>query len=98
MINALADFRIAIRKSSSGDAHAEVRILAQEMAEPDLGIQISRRDRQPQRDVGVQKIRLVPKIKRVARQRSMAFKGGVVTKLDQFPWKRIHLRIREGRA
>ena len=43
------------------------------MHEAEFGIQINRRDRQPQRQVRPQKIRLVVVIKGVTRKRRMAF-------------------------
>ena len=53
------------------------------LTKPRFGIQINRRDRQPQRQVRAQKIRLVVIIKRVAGQRRVTFKRLVVAELDQ---------------
>jgi hypothetical protein len=46
----------------------------------------------------MQEIGLVAKIEGVTRQRSVAFEGGVIAELNQFPRERIDLRINKDRA
>ena len=60
--------------------------------EAEFGIQIHRRERQPQRQVRAQKIRLVVVIKGVAGKRRVALHRLVVAELDQVALDGINLR------
>ena len=66
--------------------------------EAEFGIQIHRRERQPQRQVRAQKIRLVVVIKSVTGKRRMAFHRLVVTELNQVALDGINLRAGEKRG
>ena len=64
----------------------------------EFGIQIHRRERQPQRQVRAQKIRLVVVIKGVAGKRRVAFHRLVVAELDQVALDGINLRAGKKRG
>src|SRR3954470_11625026 len=62
-----------------------------DMADAQLRIQVTRRDRQPQRQIRFQELRKIQVIKGVSRQRASAFHWLVVSKLEQLPFYRINL-------
>jgi hypothetical protein len=93
-----ANFIVAVAKTAAGDADAQVRVRTECADEAEFGVHINRRDRQPQRQVCAQKIRLVVIIKSIGRQRLVALEGLVVTELDEIALDRINLRGRKNRG
>ena len=76
IIRAAADFVVAVGKPAAGQPEGKIRVRPKAVDEAEFGIQIHRRDRQPQREIGAQKIRLVVVIKGVAGKRRVAFERG----------------------
>src|SRR5437870_3185765 len=58
-ISSATNFSIIIGEAPSRNTNAEVGVLAQRPADPQLRIQISGRQRQSQREVGLKKIRFI---------------------------------------
>ena len=94
---AAVNFIVAIGITAPGQANRKIGIRPETIDEAEIGIQINRRDGQSQREVRAQEIRLVVVIKRVARQRRMAFKSLVVAELHEVARGRINLRGSEPR-
>ena len=86
-----ADFVVAVRKPAAGHANAQVGIGAQQVAETQFGIQVGGRDRQPQCEIGAQKIRVVVVVEGVARQWFPAFVRLVVAELNEVARDRVDL-------
>ena len=98
IIFAAVDFVVTVRKTAAGQADGEVRVRPQPVDKAEFGIEIHRRDRQPQRQVRAQKIRLVVIVKRVAGERRVALECLVVAELDQVALYGVNLRRRENRG
>ena len=60
---AAMNFIVAVGKSAARQADGKIRLRPQPVHEAEFGIKIHRRERQPQRQVRAQKIRLVVIIK-----------------------------------
>src|SRR5260370_39060160 len=56
---ALADFRVIVGEAAAGQPEAEVRVWAERAADPQRRLQAGGRDRQPQRQICAQELRLV---------------------------------------
>src|SRR5579862_6648331 len=91
VILAAADFIIVVAKPTASQAEGEIGFGPEAMDETEFGIQIHGRDRQPQREIGAQKIRLVMIIKGVTGERRVAFEGLIVTELNQVTLDRVNL-------
>ena len=89
---AVVNFIVIVPKTAAGQADAQIRVRPQRADEAQFRIQINRRERQPQRQVRPQKIRLVVIIKSVGGQRLVPLKRLVVTELDQVAPHGINLR------
>ena len=94
MIDARRDFA-ATTKSAAREAKGEIRVGSETMDEAEFGIQIHRRERQPQREVRAQEIRPVVVIKSVAGKRRVSLHRLVVAELDQVALDGVNLRRRE---
>ena len=92
---AAADFIVAVGKSAARHAKGEIRVGSETMDEAEFGIQIHRRERQPQREVRAQEIRPVVVIKSVAGKRRVSLHRLVVAELDQVALDGVNLRRRE---
>ncbi len=88
----LAHFVIAVRETAAGEAEAEIRVGAEQLAEAQFRIEIDRGDGEAQGEVGVvQEIGLVVIKKGVAGNGRAAFDGLVVAELEQFAFDRVNL-------
>src|SRR4051812_27398937 len=94
----MPDFRIAVGISAACDADTKVGVFAQQMAEAQFRVEISRGHGKAQREIGHEKMRLVAKIKSVAGKRRMALERSVIGDLDEFAGERIDLGKRRKRA
>ena len=92
IIGAAVDFVVAVGESAARQPDAEVRVRTQPVDKAEFGIQIYRRHRQTQGQIGAQKIRLVVIIIRVAGKRRVALQGLIVADLDQVALDRVNLR------
>src|SRR6266853_1284365 len=68
------------------------------MANSQLGVHVNRRDGQPQRQVGLNELRLVVIVKRVTGERPAALQRLIVTELKEPPFFRVDLCARRRRS
>jgi carbamoyl-phosphate synthase large subunit len=92
IVRAAMDFVVAVGKTAARQADGKVRVRPQPVDKAELGIEIHRRHRQPERQVRAQEIRLVVIIKRVAGERRVALECLIVAELDQVALDRVNLR------
>src|SRR5436190_9110326 len=95
---AAANFVVTVGKPAARKPDPEVRVITNDLANPQFRIDVGRRNRQPQRLVCAEKIRLVMKIKHVKCQRRMSFQRAVVPELNQIARNRIYLTRCQKRA
>ncbi len=91
-------FRVTVGKTAARQTDRQVRVRAQDMTNAQLGIDIDRRDGQPQREVGLQEPRLVEIVKQITGERSAALKRLIVPELKEPSFFRIDLRVSRGRG
>src|ERR1035437_4702049 len=94
---AAANFIVTVRKTAARQTDGKVRVRPQPADKAEFGIEIYRCERQPQRQVRAQEIRLVVIVKRVTGKRCVAFERRIVAELNQVAFDRINLRGDENR-
>ena len=85
------EFVIVVGKTAAGQTEAKIGVRPQQPDKARFRIQINRRHRQAQRDVGVEEIRLVQIVIAVTVNRRGPLHGLVAAQLNQLPPLRINL-------
>ena len=86
------DFGVGVRETAARQTDGEVRVRTERLANAEFGIDVNGRDGQPQRQVRLDKARLVEIVKSVAGERPTALQRLIVTELKEPALLRIDLR------
>ena len=84
--------------TATGQTDGQVRVRTERLANAEFRIDIDRGDRQPQRQVGLDKARLIEIVEHVTGERPAALQRLIVTELKEPAFLRIDLALRRPRC